>query len=201
MFKVASFSSIKFTRKDAADYSLISKDGSAVDLYWGSIVRGIGGYKHEAGVFSTYGHPVTGGGTAFFEMKSLFTGGTLYVNKDGGFGTLEFGNNSVTLSGSIYVALRVDGSSPAGNPSGTQINLSGGATLTIDNTGAQKPRLNVTTVNAAPPVGWSFSLFNTPTLVGMFEVAQISYDGPFAPVGGYTATDVAGPPRQIRITR
>jgi hypothetical protein len=132
-------------------------------------------------------------------MKSLFSGGSLYVNRDAGFGSLLFGRNDLTFSGSLVVYLWVDGTSPAAIPDGDQISLDGANTFTIDNSGTSEPSLVVTTVGGPPAAGWAFDLIIAPNLVGTFDPLQVSFQGN-TPAGGYTVSYPFGPPRSVRIT-
>lgn len=198
ILRVTSGSNLRFTKTDSNNYSLINKSPGIVELHYGSFVRATGAYKQEGGVFETHGD-ANGFGSVYFLMPSDFLGGVLHVNKDGGFGTLQFGANNVKFAGALMVYLEVDGASPPGaGATGDQINLDGGATLTIDNSQPNKPTLVVTTLRGVPPPGWSFDLINTPILVNTF--ADVIFAGQFTPQGGYTVSYPPGPPREVRIT-
>ncbi len=200
-FQVTAGSNLQFNSKDTNGYSLINQSGGTVALYNRSYVKGFDRtymFDQTGGTFATYGTSV-GTGRAFFYMSSVFEGGNLYVNRDTGFGSLQFGNNDATFKNAITINLSVDGSSAVGSEVADQISVTGASTLTIDNSGTTKPRLVITTLNAAPASGWAFDILTAPSLVGTFDAASITFTGSFSPPGGYTVTYPLSPSQTIHI--
>lgn len=199
--QVTANSNIKFTRAGTDGNSLINNSTGTLDLYYGALIsnNGTGAYTQNGGVFQTHGDPINHVGSVLFQMNSNFLGGSVRVNIDGGYGTVEFGNNDVKLSGPVVVYLSLDGGSTDPNENGDELNISGAATLTIDNTGTSKPSLVITTESNQPAKGWHFNIFNAPHLVGQFDAASIVFQGA-TPPGGYTVSYPFGPPRAITLT-
>jgi hypothetical protein len=201
--KVEANSNIRFIRQDSNNYSIINNSGGTTEINYGSTVTIPSGgiYRQNGGIFQTKGDPMSGAGTVYFYGKSQFAGGSLYVNRDApGFGTLDFGNNDVTFSGSLVIYLKLDGSSPMSNPGGDAIDVDGAATLTIDNSGTNKPKLNLKTLNAQPPENWAYDVIWAPNLVGTFDSSTPETQGSSTPAGGYSTSYPTTDPRKIRVT-
>jgi hypothetical protein len=201
VFRVEAGSILHLTRQDANNYSLINQSGGTIDLYWDATVRANanGRFKQEGGTFQTRTPPESGYGVTTFQLKGDFLGGSVHVGVGIGYGKLDFGNNDVKFGNSTTVYLDVDGNSPNGSETGDQIVVGGASQITIDNTGATKPTLVITTDSAQPAMGWQFDVMIAPNLVGTFDQANVSFLG-FSPPGGYTVSYPFGPPRSVRLT-
>lgn len=188
-------SNLEFSRKNDIGLSVVNYTGATFELNPGTFVKAEGRYLQHGGTFQTLGEAGSGAGSVFFYVESEFRGGALHVNKDGGIGTLDFGSNALVFKESIVIYLDLDGTGPGGQ-GGDQISA---GTVTIDNSGTQKPGLHLKTHTAVPPQGWGFLIIFATSLTGTFDAARITYEG-FTPDGGYLIDYLDSPPR-VRVRR
>jgi hypothetical protein len=119
-------------------------------------------------------HCPLSGGTVFFQVQSVFAGGTLDIDTDGSIGTLSFGSHDVTFKNSFILRMKIDGSRQG---FGDQILIGGANQLIIDNGGTTHPSLVINTLHASPAHGWVYDIIVAPVEVGAFDPANVSFIG------------------------